>query len=681
MLLLNRRKFLAATGAATLAATFSKGEGPEEIITHPRTPLCAASGKKPNVIFILTDDLGFGDLGYLFQNNRTVTDKLETPNLDRLAAQGVILTDHYTTAPLCVPARASLMTGKHQGHCNVRDSQFDAPIDPTMTLGTVMKAAGYATWAVGKWGIGGNATHGETAMPWRAGFDKAFVYKYHSDGHTYYHAESSRSIVDETDTPIPDAVQKLRYDTDLFTARSRAYIIDHLATTPSTPFFLFLAYTAVHGAYNANLGGAEDNTNFHVPGSPFSAERLSAWPISAEESNAANAWIYPQFSDANGFTGNKKRYATNIKRLDDCIGFLADTLTALGIAEKTLLVFTSDNGPAGENGANVANFISAGPFKGMKRNCWEGGIREPAFAWWPGSIPSGRVESSPAQFQCWMPTLADVAGLPQPAHSDGTSLLPGMTGSGTQLPSRIYAEHKQDSGTTYGNDNQFQVIREGDFTAIRRNIASAAGAIELYNVKTDLKQATNLANDPAYSHRVAYMRHLMATCRIPVAKSEAACGFKGYGSTRPYDADTFLPAIPRNDPAPPFEIRLFTDGADSWPWVPNFRTLPPAQTFFEPNPAGIYARLPTGTAYGISINGWLTVPAKGTYTFSGTGTGGIQLWLHEAHILEFEAGECTAGRSISMPLEAGRHPFRLYATIPPGGTPPSIAMNGAALFS
>ncbi len=681
MPLFSRRHFLAATGAATLASACVKAEGPEETFTGTRTPLCTASGKKPNVIFILTDDLGFGDLGYLFQNNRTVTDKLETPNLDRLAAEGVILTDHYTTAPLCVPARASLMTGKHQGHCNVRDSAFDAPIDPTMTLGTVMKAAGYATWAIGKWGIGGNASLGETAMPWHAGFDKAFIYKYHGDGHTYYHVEGYRSLVDETDTAIPNSIQKLRYDTDLFTARARAYIEEHLASSPQTPFFLFLAYTAIHGSGNAAGGGATNNTNFHIPGCAFSAQRLSTWPISAEETSAANTWTYPQFTDANGFTGNKKRYATSVKRLDDCIGFLTDTLTEKGIADNTLVIFTSDNGPTSEYDSNVANFTSAGPFKGMKRNCWEGGIREPAFAWWPGTIPPGRIETSPAQFQCWMPTLADVAGLPQPAHSDGVSLLPGMTGSGAQLPSRIYAEHRQDAGTAYGNDNQFQVVREGDFTAIRRNIASAADTIELYNVKDDLKQAVNLANDPAHSHRAAYMRHLMATCRIPVAKSEAASGFKGHGTTRPYDSGTILPAIPRNDPAPPFEIRLFTRGAATWPWVPNFRTLPPDRTFFETDSSHTFSRLPAAPPYGISITGWFTAPSNGDYTFSGSGSGGIQLWLHEAHILEFEAGDCANGRAIIIPLEAGRHPFRLYATIPPGGTPPIITMNGTPLIA
>lgn len=752
---MKRRDFLKTLGAAVACPSIVRALAPDDVDYSKRdTTTCSASGTKPNIILVLCDDLGYGDLGFFGQNARELSDldHIDTPNLDAAMEQGVMLTHSYTSSPVCAPARASIVTGKNQGHCNLRNNMFDRPIDASMTIGTVLKKAGYTTWHIGKWGIGGGYESGgqpRRAMACDAGFDYSYGYPAHAHGHSFYHwvgENTSGTTIDwrtsKVGSPIVENVsaeayaagtyadlsegydegsgamdfeldsegtyyrraisnEEIRYcyDTDLFTAKIKQLINNHLSNNRTEPFFCFACYTTVHGA-----GSGTDSTyssgqtqgdrtisgqlNFHVPGKEYPASDTSdttwaggvTWvkddngylPFkegTSADDNTSNTYIYPEYTDYGTY---EQRYATNVRRLDDAIGDLLTFLEVRGLKDNTMFVFTSDNGPAGEYIGSVSTsnrinwvekaFDSNGPFKGMKRWVNEGGMREPTFVLWPKYVPADattpRTSDFPFQFPAWMATFADVAGLPQPAHCDGISILPTLTGEGRQLPMRIYAEQYDAEGTR----GFAQMVRDGNYVLLRNG--GVSGTAYLYNVIEDEYEATDLSSENAA--RAAWMKDLLVSCRIPASKVPAACGAAGYydgGNATGVDALT-MPATPLAGNLPPWEVRVFRTGADTWPWVPNFRTMLPEAGFLATDADAVATKLSAEsvTAYGVSLRGWIEVSTETDVTFSATGAGGCQLWLHEAHILEYEAGDCTDGVSITMTLAAGRHPIRLYAT-------------------
>ena len=263
-----------------------------------------------------------------------------------------------------------------------------------------------------------------------------------------------------------------------------------------------------------------------------------------------------------------------------------------------------------------------------------------------------------------MATLADVAGLPQPAHCDGVSLLPTLMGEGTQLPMRIYAEYEDGgSGNNWGFE---QMVRDGDYVLIRVN--GVNGKRYLYNIKDDIGQEHDLSGDPAQADRLRWMTALLTSCRLPIGKTQAAYGCAGFASAHSGADAVAMPATPLRGALPQLQVRVFRTGADAWPWVPNFRTLEPDAGFLAADAAALRDRLAKENGpFGVAIEGWIEADAEREVTFSATGAGGCQLWLHEAHILEYEAGDCTGdGRSITMKLAKGRHPYRLYLTAPKG---------------
>lgn len=757
---MTRRDFLKAMGgfAVAMPGMVSAMGTEKQVGIADAGALCAHSGKRPNVILVLCDDLGWGDLGQFWQNRRAAENKMhiDTPNLDAAMQTGVMMTSAYTTAPVCAPARASMVTGKHQGHCNLRDNRFDSPIATDLTIGSVMKAAGYATWHIGKWGIGGGYESGAFGQPRRAmacdaGFDYSYGYAAHAHGHSFYHwddgtydwrtskggspcteylsaavyADATRrahytalsagangmDFEAETDVGanhyrrlISNDEVRFCYDTDLFTAKIKQLIKSHQEAKREEPFFCYACYTTVHGAGSWNGQGdtkLAKRDNFHVPGKAYPAQD-TADPVwgggvtwtkdekgylpfkeGVEGNNTSNTYIHPDYAGYS--TESQRRYATNVRRLDEALGDLLNFLKVRGLEKDTFFIFTSDNGPAGEYlgpaGINWVDgqFDSNGPYKGMKRWCYEGGLREPTFAVWPGVIPAAegapRRIDHPFQFPAWMATLADVAGLPQPAHCDGVSLLPVLTGSGTQLPARIYAEY-QDGGSGYGYGFE-QMVRDGDYVLIRNH--GATGQVELYNVVADPSQTQNLATEAAYADRVRWMSDLLVNCRIPITKVPEACGALGAyavhnwsdayitathqpGQT-PHGVDQLpMPATALKGELPPYEVRLYREGAAQWPWVPNFRTMIPEKAWAARDAAAVKAQVPEAEACGLSVRGWLDVPTTCDVTFTATGEGGCQLWIHEAHILEYEAGDCAKGRATTYKLAAGRHPFKLYLT-------------------
>lgn len=405
----------------------------------------ANAKQKPNVIFVLTDDLGYGDVGWTWQTRRPVNEaRIHTPNLDRLAAEGVVLTDHYCAAPVCAPARASILTGVRQDRCSVHDNMFDHPITEPETLATVMKKGGYRTLAIGKWGVGGGGESGKpvTAHPLDKGFDFYYGFMDHLAGHTYYHFDGylKRAYMGVWEGREKAPAQAIGvYSTDLFVARAKKEIEASVKDHPKDPFFLYLAINTVHGS-GRNDATLQNAHPLHVPGRAYPKGGVS-WPLAPEPLAARNTWIDPRYRGLPD--ENMRRYATAISRLDEAVADLMSHLEKLGIAKNTIVIFTSDNGPAAEYGADPRAFGSTGPFDGFKRDVYEGGMRVPTFVWRKDGFPKVKEDRMPSIAYDWMATLSDVAGVAKPAQCDGVSLWPRWEDRGiTPESSRIETAYR-----------------------------------------------------------------------------------------------------------------------------------------------------------------------------------------------------------------------------------------------
>ena len=460
--------------------------------------------RRPNVIFILADDLGWGDVGFAWQNARAERlPRIRTPHIDRLASGGTALSNHYCCAPVCAPSRASILTGQPQGRCSLRDNCFDRPFTETNTIGTVMRAAGYATWAVGKWGVAGGGESGQpvSSHPLDRGFDYFYGFLDHMAGHTYYHYEGhvrgAFMGITENRTNATDSARGI-YSTDLFAAKAKQLISDHLARDPERPFFLYLAVNTVHGS---GFGGDDLKCRkpLHVPGRPYPREGVT-WPMAPEPEAARNTWIDPAYTN---LPPSAARYATAVTRLDYAIGDIVRHLERNGLERDTLIIFTSDNGPADEYGADPRTFGSAGPFDGLKRDVFEGGMRVPALMHWPAKVPAGAVDSTPSQAFAWKDFLAAAAeGRYEPMKSDVYTQYEFPWGGATEA----FREFKVRKGKVRGLQ---QMVRVGDYVALRVRMREGGAAVRLYNVSEDPFQTRDLAGDPAQRARLAEMTKIL----------------------------------------------------------------------------------------------------------------------------------------------------------------------------
>lgn len=605
----------------------------------------AADADKPNILFIIADDLGYGDVGVLYQNARMAEGKpaFSTPHLDELAASGMLLRQHYTGSPVCAPARASLQTGLMQGTCPIRDNQFDKPIPEGMlTLGSVLQKAGYHTGAIGKWGLGGKNGSGWPAHPMKRGYDEFFGFMMHGFGHVYYH-DKAHPLMDGEQT-VRDKYENV-YSTDLFTARAKKFITDQETANPKQPFFLYLAYTAVHVAQQ-------------VPGEPYPAGAgLNGglhWPLTPTP-ETRDKWIHPDYADK-PWTEPMKRYATMARRLDDGVGDILQLLKDLHIDQNTLVVFTSDNGPENYDHSDPRLFDSWGPFDGFKRDVFEGGVREPTMVAWPGHVPAGKTDDTVSGFWDWMPTLADVAGLPGPAQSDGTSLLPTLLNKkGRAGDPFVYIEYhfnntwKQPAlkdvaarkGAVRGDQ---QMVRIGDFVGVRTMIQSPDDPLRLYNIMTDAHEDHNLASQPGHADLLKQMTDLLVTARRPLSDAK-----------RPYD-DVLLPAVEPAQKRPSGELsgEIYPG---SFPYAPDLDFMKPGSTFPAKSIA-VPGNVPNGPFAMLSA-GYLSVPTDGTYTFNLTCNGAAYLWLHHARVFAVEQTSADHPLIASVNLRAGLHPIRI----------------------
>ncbi|HEY0943950.1 MAG TPA: sulfatase-like hydrolase/transferase [Opitutaceae bacterium] len=638
---------------------------------------------RPNIVFVLCDDLGFGDTGSTFQNARAAQNDpalpaFSTPQLDRVATEGLVLRNHYCPAPVCAPSRASLLLGVHQGHANVRDNQFDKALANNHTLATVLKQAGYATAAFGKWGLQGRGAkgaedkggkHGDPATwpayPTKRGFDYYFGYVRHGDGHRHYPKEDGKQLW-ENDREV-SADLDLCYTTDLFTARAKKWIVDQRAARPDQPFFLYLAYDTPHarlqnppcpwpdggglrgGVQWTGKPGAMINTATGVVDSWMHPELAGAtWDHDRNPDTPETAWPDVQ-----------KRYVNGVRRIDDAVGDLVQLLKDLGIDRETLIVFTSDNGPSKESNIPKVNFdpdffAGFGPFTGIKRDVLEGGVREPTLVRWPGRVPAGRRVQTPSAMWDWMPTFAELAGLPPPAASDGVSLVPTLTGQGEQRPSTIYVEYFNDQKTpAYAQfpaehrgrvRQQMQLVMEGGFTGVRYGIQSADDDFEIYDVAKDPRQEKNLAADPGFAALQQRMKARVLQVRRP-----------NDSAPRPYDEAFMPPAAPEKLTKGKIACLVYEG---NWPWVPEFSTLQPVNRATVP---AIDLSAYSGKAYtGAAFTGYVHAPVDGEYTFTVMSDGGAELFLHDARVIDDDFGRTGDAVSGTIRLAAGWHPLRLY---------------------
>ncbi len=625
--------------------------------------------RQPNIIFVLCDDLGYGDYGVFFQNQRAKDKKPgepwhSTPNIDKLAAEGVQLPQHYCPAPVCAPSRASLMLGVTQGHANVRNNQFDKALEDNHTVASVLKSAGYATAAFGKWGLQGEKT-GEgdwVAHPQKRGFDYFYGYIAHADGHFHYPKENRKPVWD-AHTDVSAQLDKC-YTSDLFTARAEKWIADLHRKSPDKPFFAYLALDTPHA-------------KLQLPPGPFPREGLQWLGKPGQMINAAtgtpDSYTHPDYANAmwddnkNSATPDvpwpdvMKRYATDVRRIDDCLGDLMGKLKKLGIDDNTLVVFTTDNGPSNESGlkqqkAQPDFFNSFGPFDGIKRDILEGGVRVGALARWPAQIKPGQISQTPSGFWDWMATFADAAKLPVPARSDGVSLMPSLTGKGAQRESDIYIEYRYNHNKTPAYTDflprhrnaprdQMQMLRSGNYVAIRTSIRSQSDDFEIYDIVKDPQEGNDLAKSMPDLERK--FKDLALQSRRP-----------NDSATRPYD-DELVPSVPNVGRLRGVTLKGY-DGVFSY--VPDLTAMKANISSTALDIAGADGkskswRPQTGAKM---IEGTIEAPADGEYTFYLNSQGAAFMRLHRAQLIDADFGYKSGSEvSAKILLKKGKHPFRL----------------------
>lgn len=457
---------------------------------------------RPNIVLIVADDLGYGDLGSYGQ------ERIRTPQLDRLAAQGMRFTRHYSGSPVCAPSRATLLTGLHTGHAVVRDNdemnergdvwgdtliEGNHPLPPgTYTIGRMLQEAGYVTAAIGKWGLGGPGDSGEPNLQ---GFDHWYGYMCQREAHNYFPTHLWRDGMREelpgnlpfrahqhlpadADPDDPASYSPYRgetYSVDVMVEDAVAFIRQH----SDDPFFLYLPFPVPHVA-------------LQVP----------------EESVAQYEGEFPEipYQGDRGYLPHRTpraAYAAMITHMDEGIGRILRTLEDIGIDGRTVVMFTSDNGPTFNGGTDSEFFDSTGGLRGLKTMLYEGGIRVPLIVRWPGYVEPGAVTDHVSAFWDYMPTLAEIAGAAVPPGIDGLSMVPALTGDAAAQPSHEWL---------YWEYNGGQAIVSDRWKAVR---ASPEVALELYDLIADPAESMEVA--AAHPDVVERLTTVLELSRTPSA--------------------------------------------------------------------------------------------------------------------------------------------------------------------
>ncbi len=462
---INKTTLFLATGIVALSGCNTVNNNKEEI------------PEKPNIIYIMADDLGYADVGVYGQ------ELIQTPNIDRLAQNGMMFTQHYAGTSVCAPSRSVLITGEHSGHTYVRGNKEVNPYGQTQlpleekTVAEYLKEAGYKTGMIGKWGLGVENTSGD---PQKQGFDYFFGYYCQVHAHNsfpeYLYENGEKVMLDNEVKYLPEdhwtrglggyAIKKEDFSNDLFHEKSMEFIKESV----DQPFFLYLPVTIPH-----NNGEAPD---------PFKFETPSLHPYGDKE-----------------WTLEERSYAAMITRLDSMVGDIVKLLNEKELSEKTLVIFTSDNGPEKED-----IFDSNGILNGGKRDLTEGGIRVPFIASWPGTIEKGSKTDHISAFWDFLPTACEIAGISYPDKLDGVSYLPTLLGKKQKEHPYLYWEFHEKGGK--------QAVRMGKWKALRRNLnEDPDGPLLLFDLSADPSEQNDISeNNPDI---IARMEQIMEEAREP----------------------------------------------------------------------------------------------------------------------------------------------------------------------
>lgn len=439
----------------------------------------SSNKKQPNIIYIYADDLGYGELGCYGQQ------KIKTPNLDRIAGEGIKFTQHYTSAPVCAPARCMLMTGKHSGHSYIRGNyelggfedekeggQMPLP-EGTFTIAKLMKQAGYSTGAIGKWGLGMNNTTGD---PNKQGFDYFYGYLDQKQAHNFYPThlwengkwDTLNNPYIQVHKPLPkDApVEAFNYykGKDYSLTKMAEKTLAFIKKNKDKPFFLYLPYTGPH----VSLQAPDEAVKEYIG-------KFEEQPYLGERGYAST--LYP-----------KSTYAAMITYMDKQVGRIMALLKELGLDENTIVLFSSDNGATfNVGGVDTKFFNSVAGLRGLKQDLYEGGIREPFIARWPGKIPAGKVSDHVSVQFDMMATLSEITGI-NTVPNDGISFLPTLLGRDKDQKKHeyLYFEFPEKGGQV--------AIRMGNWKGVKSNIKKNKNAPwEIYNLETDVNETTDVS--------------------------------------------------------------------------------------------------------------------------------------------------------------------------------------------
>ena len=442
---------------------------------------------KPNIIYILADDLGYGDLSCHGQT------KFQTPNIDQLAARGMSFTQHYSGATVCAPSRSALMTGLHTGHTPIRGNKAASPegqyplADSLATLPKVLKSVGYQTGAFGKWGLGPVGSVGD---PNNQGFDQFYGYNCQRLAHNYYprHLWNNQTKVELEQN---SGKQKNIYAPDLI----QKEVLRFIESNYQTPFFLYYANVIPHAELIAPEPYMEQFRGKFNPEKEYQGydegPNYREGPYESQpESHAA--------------------FAAMVTYLDHSVGEIIDKLEELGLSENTIVIFTSDNGPHLEGGADPDYFDSNGIYRGYKRDLYEGGIHVPMIVQWPNTVPAGSSSDHISAFWDVLPTLAEISGADQVAGIDGLSFAPTLLGSGDQPQHQyLYWEFHEKGGR--------RAIRSDEWKLVQYHIGTPEETTtELFNLENDPGETTDLAQEYPEVYQQLYTSMLEARTLNPV---------------------------------------------------------------------------------------------------------------------------------------------------------------------
>lgn len=441
----------------------------------------------PNVIYILADDLGYGDLGCFGQQ------QFRTPHIDSLAARGMRFTQHYAGCTVSAPSRSALLTGQHTGHTPIRgnremkdEGQFPLPAE-TYTLARMFQDAGYATGAYGKWGLGYPGSEGD---PTRQGFDDFFGYNCQRESHRYYpkhlwHNDQKVVLAGN------DFRQKAVYAPDVIHQKA----LEFIRANKDKPFFAYIPLIQPH----AELVTPDDELFARYKG------RFEETPYVGDDYGSDHFAVAGYCSQPMP----RATFAAMVTRIDEYVGEMMALLTELGIDDNTLVIFTSDNGPHREGGADPDFFDSNGPFSGYKRDLTDGGVCVPMIAYWKGRIAAGSTSDLISAFWDMLPTFAELSGTKLSVETDGISILPTLLGGEqTEEHDFLYWEFKEQGGS--------MAVRLGDWKAIRSGVnANPDSPVQLYYLPDDPQERQDLA--AKYPDIVSLALDFMQTQHVPSA--------------------------------------------------------------------------------------------------------------------------------------------------------------------